>query len=118
MPQLCSVAGMGLRCSQPPFAYSKKSSPGLTEVSRSATRKSATAVGCAGSAPPAHCAAHTSINRMPGHCRDILGHLLLFLAVRNITELLPAALASLRDGFGCNREDRITRSTGLANHAP
>jgi hypothetical protein len=36
---------------------------------------------------------------MPGHCRDILGHLLLFLAVRNITELLPAELASLRDAI-------------------
>src|SRR5256714_8914255 len=40
MPHDASEAGIGCRFSQPPLAYWKKSTAGLTVVSRSAARKS------------------------------------------------------------------------------
>src|SRR5689334_18630940 len=40
IPHVASDAGIGCRFSQPPFAYWKKSTAGLTVVSRSAARKS------------------------------------------------------------------------------
>src|SRR5215831_19978098 len=49
MPHADSEAGIGLRFNHPPFAYAKKSSPGLMDVSISMTRTSGfgfAAVGC------------------------------------------------------------------------
>src|SRR5215472_6889196 len=59
MPHADSEAGIGLRFNHPPFAYAKKSSPGLMDVSISATRISGLgATGCGwGLAQPAMIAA-------------------------------------------------------------
>src|SRR5262249_50016535 len=64
MPHADSEAGIGLRFNHPPFAYAKKSSPGLMDVSISATRTSGLGAGCGwGLAQPARIAATHNKNR-------------------------------------------------------
>src|SRR5678816_1870384 len=60
MPQADSDAGIGFALSQAPLAYSKKSTPGSTEVSMCAARKSACAGAVAGAAAPVDCVATPS----------------------------------------------------------
>ena len=52
MPHAASDAGIGCAFSQPPFAYWKKSTPGSTDVSMCAARKSCGAGASAAKAPP------------------------------------------------------------------